>query len=63
MNLKDFKSDEEIVCLCKELSLGDLKAAIAGGADTMEKLREETGVGKVCGACREIVYELLDEMA
>lgn len=33
------------VCLCKAISRATMKKAIAGGADTVEKVRKATGAG------------------
>ena len=38
------------VCLCKVISRASIKKAIAGGADTVEKVRKATGAGS--GPCQ-----------
>ncbi len=38
------------VCLCKAISRATMKKAIAGGADTVEKVRKATGAGS--GPCQ-----------
>lgn len=38
------------VCLCKAISRATIKKAIAGGADTLEKVQKATGAGS--GPCQ-----------
>ncbi|SEP29795.1 (2Fe-2S)-binding protein [Propionispora vibrioides] len=50
------------VCLCKGISRATMKEAIAGGADTVEKVRKVTGAGSgSCGGrrCTPKIEELL----
>ncbi|SHJ27014.1 BFD-like [2Fe-2S] binding domain-containing protein [Propionispora hippei DSM 15287] len=50
------------VCLCKGISRATMKKAIAGGADTVEKVRKATGAGSgSCGGrrCTPKIEELL----
>ena len=54
------------VCLCKGISRATMKKAIAGGADTVEKVRKATGAGSgSCGGrrCTPKIKELLDAAA
>lgn len=57
-------SNDDIVCTCLGLTVGDLKRAIDDGATTFEEVQAITDVGNVCGVCieevREIVEHLLD---
>ena len=53
--------DEEIICVCNEVTRGEIIEAIKNGADTVEKVGEETGAGTVSGACINTIQELIDE--
>ena len=64
------KINEEImdklkkVCICKAISKAKIKAAIADGADTLEKVQKVTGSGSggCCGnRCNHKVVEILKE--
>jgi assimilatory nitrate reductase catalytic subunit len=52
-----------ILCVCKAVTVRELRAAIARGAVTLEALGEATGAGTDCGTCREALLELIDEHA
>jgi len=50
------------VCICKGISRATIKRAIENGADTLEKVRNATGVGSgPCGGrrCTPKIEELL----
>lgn len=57
--------NEDVVCTCLGLTVGDIKKAISDGATTFEEVQQITDVGNVCGVCmgevREIVAHLLEE--
>lgn len=48
------------VCGCKNVSLEDVVNAIKNGADTVEKVGEETGAGTCCGRCKPLVQNVID---
>jgi bacterioferritin-associated ferredoxin len=48
------------VCICAAVSDRQLASAVAGGADSLEKLGFELGVGLGCGCCRDTAQRLLD---
>jgi bacterioferritin-associated ferredoxin len=48
------------VCLCKAVSDRDVKAAISGGARTVDDVGAACGAGTGCGACRPLVHEMLE---
>lgn len=56
-------NNDDVVCTCLGLTVGDLKKAIEDGATTFEEVQEFTDVGNICGVCvgdvREIVEHLL----
>ncbi len=49
----------EIVCSCKSVTGGDIADAIAGGAVTVEAVRECTGASSGCGSCAGRVGQLI----
>lgn len=59
MNLEN----NQVVCGCFNITVGDLKEAIAKGAKSYQEVQEFTSVGKGCKRCNtgveNIVVELL----
>lgn len=51
----------KIVCSCMSITNGDIKAAVEGGATTLEEVKEVTSAGTVCGACEDDIQHLVDE--
>jgi bacterioferritin-associated ferredoxin len=51
------------VCICAAVSDRQLASAVAAGADSLEKLGMELGVGTGCGCCRETAQRMLDARA
>lgn len=47
------------VCICKAVSEGRIRRAVAGGVTTLRELREGTGLGTNCGKCVPQAYALL----
>lgn len=52
---------DKIVCSCMNVTAGMIKDAVAKGADTLEKVQDETGAGTVCGACLDDIQQLIEE--
>ena len=50
-----------IVCLCRGLGEHALRATIARGGDTRERLAAICGAGDDCGGCSPALDALLDE--
>jgi len=50
-----------IVCLCRGLGEHTLRATIARGGDTRERLAAICGAGNDCGGCSPMLDALLDE--
>jgi len=48
-----------IVCHCKQVSYGDIRKAMVGGARTIEEIQEITGAGTGCGNCIEDIKKIL----
>jgi bacterioferritin-associated ferredoxin len=51
------------VCICAAVSDRQLATAVAAGADSLEKLGVELGLGTGCGCCRETAQRMLDARA
>lgn len=49
----------KIICHCKQVTFGDIRKAMAGGARTVEEIQEITGAGTGCGGCIEEVEKIL----
>jgi len=50
---------DKIICHCKQVSFGDIRRAMVGGARTLEEIQEITGAGTGCGGCIEKVEKIL----
>lgn len=57
-----FMDREDLVCICKSVSYGQIEEAIHNGAQTYEDILEETEAGSVCGGCIERIDEILDRL-
>ena len=44
-------NDDTIVCTCMNVSVKDIKEAIANGATSFAQVQEKTGIASVCGVC------------
>ncbi|MGH7305750.1 MAG: (2Fe-2S)-binding protein [Candidatus Rokuibacteriota bacterium] len=51
-----------IVCLCRGLGEHAIRATIARGGDTRERLTAICGAGADCGGCSPTLDALLDEV-
>jgi len=49
-----------IVCVCEGIGHRELLSRIESGADTVEDLGEESGVGRSCGQCVRALERLID---
>lgn len=49
-----------IVCVCKNVSDRDIKAAMANGASSLRQVRLELGVSTCCGKCGPDVKHIVD---
>lgn len=52
-----------IICLCEGVTRGELSQAIQSGCRTVETLGQRTCAGTVCGSCKPMLMDLLDEPA
>lgn len=53
-------SDDQVICTCKNVTLGEIKAAIANGAKTVEAIQDKTSAGTGCGGCIGTLQDILD---
>lgn len=53
--------DGKVICNCKNVTLGEIKAAIASGASTVEAIQAKTNAGTGCGKCIGLLEEILEE--
>lgn len=53
-----FKSDRP-VCLCRSITENELRVAAASGADTLKKIKQQTGAMGGCGGCANIIATLM----
>ncbi|CAN5636194.1 hypothetical protein BH10BDE1_BH10BDE1_10910 [soil metagenome] len=60
---KSSAKSDEIVCLCNEITRGQIETAIISGCDTLNKIFDSTtaGVGPCGGSCRRYLGPMLDE--
>lgn len=47
-------------CKCKNVSIETIVEAVKNGADTVEKVSEETGAGTVCTRCKGIITNIIE---
>lgn len=50
-----------IVCHCKAVSDRTVRRAVAEGARTRGQVARRCGAGTVCGGCRPVIQEILQE--
>jgi len=48
-----------IICHCKQVSYGDIRKAMVGGARTVEDIQAITGAGTGCGKCIKDIKKIL----
>lgn len=59
---KEFDKDEMIICRCEEVTLGDIKKAIADGAHDMDSIKRFTRAGMglcQCKTCFNLTARIL----
>lgn len=63
-SISEINEDNIYVCRCEEVTVGDIKRAIAGGADSIRaiKVRTHAGMGVCQGmTCRKNIEKMLRE--
>ena len=48
------------VCICNGVTDKQIRRAIAGGAQSVQCLRDELGVASQCGGCLEISFIIIN---
>lgn len=48
-----------IICQCKQVSYGEIRKAMVGGARTIEEIQDITGAGTGCGGCIGEIEKIL----
>ena len=49
------KNDQKEACHCKNITYGQIRAAVQQGAKTAEEVQKLTGYGTGCGKCSEFI--------
>lgn len=49
------------VCICNGITDKQIRTAVAGGANSLQLLRDELGVASNCGSCTEHALSLLED--
>ena len=52
--------DDKVICNCKNVTLGEIKTAIANGASTVDEIKEKTSAGTGCGKCTGLLEKILE---
>ncbi|HEV2809839.1 MAG TPA: (2Fe-2S)-binding protein [Acidimicrobiales bacterium] len=52
-----------VICHCRAISDGLVRAAVAGGAADVDAIVSQCGAGSVCGGCRPAIALLLGDLA
>ncbi len=55
--------ENDVVCSCRKVTEEQIRAAVRGGADTLDKVKEETDCCKACGLCVENVRKIIADAA
>ena len=53
--------DRDVVCRCKGVRAGQVRACIRQGNTTLEALQEKLGVMSACGFCEYKIRRVLEE--
>ena len=49
------------VCICKQITDQEVRAAISAGHTDINALSEHLGIGSNCGTCRGYTHQLISE--
>ena len=49
------------VCICKQVTCGQIRAAASAGAGNVRDLKQQLGVASQCGKCAGCARGILDE--
>jgi bacterioferritin-associated ferredoxin len=50
------------VCICKQVTCGQIRAAATEGIDSVRDLRERLGVASQCGKCASCARGILEQI-
>ncbi|XKH53379.1 nitrite reductase large subunit NirB [Citricoccus nitrophenolicus] len=53
--------DDAQICSCRDVSAGDLRAAVCGGCPDLGALKACTGVGTQCGSCLPAAQKVMEQ--
>ena len=53
-------SDQRIVCRCRQIAVGPIRSALAGGSNTLAQVGETTQAGVTCGSCHNVLIKMLE---
>jgi|KBSSwiStaDraftv2_1062776.scaffolds.fasta_scaffold453097_2 bacterioferritin-associated ferredoxin len=51
------------ICICHGVTESQIREAVQGGADSLDTLRAELGIGTRCGTCVCAAQSLLEEVS
>lgn len=51
--------EKEVVCPCRGVTNEQIRSAVRSGAETLDKVKEETDCCKVCGLCIDDVRQII----
>lgn len=49
------------VCICKAVTDGDIKQAVADGANSFREVRDQLGAATQCGKCACMTRDIIQE--
>ena len=56
------KDGGPILCLCLNVSLGDVEQAVRQGARTFQEVQQLTRCGRSCGMCSQTIQQVLERL-
>ncbi len=56
------ENEDRTVCFCHNVKYSDLRRAVNEGADTLEKIQDQTCASTGCGGCETEVIEILAQL-
>lgn len=55
------ENNEKIICMCNDVTEVEIIDAIKNhGCDTVEKVGEKTEAGTVCGGCKSLIEDIIE---
>ncbi len=53
------ENKNEVVCACRGVTDEQIRASVRNGAETLDKVKDETDCCKVCGLCIDDVQQII----